>query len=557
MITRHDPGHRLSRRRFLGATAGFAGALALSGCLPGRDAAPGVRNGPRTGGQAVITIIHPNTLNPAISPVSTDLYNTPFFFNGLTRPGDDYTPLPDLAESWTVSEDNKRFVFSLREGVRFHDGEPFTADDVKFSWELYTHPENAPGRQLGNFFSRIVGAREYMAGDAPEIAGIKILDPYTVDVTLTDVYAPFLTIAAGQMIVPKHVWQDVPVSDLGAHPAARRPVGTGPFILESWAANDSIAMRAYEEYHFGRPYLDRIISLANADAADSFSLLMAGEIDVTGLYRGVPLDSYDELAADGRFEARPLPGLANMYAEFNLRVPHFQDLRVRKALSYALDRGAISDSLWRGRASHVNGPIHPAFWASKPDTTMFDNDPSRAAELFAEAGYRQGTDGILEKDGQKLGFTMQSIMFNYDVIVQDQWRRAGVDVEVERMDFPSFWGPLYLAGRTEVAALNLPFGLYLDPDFPLTGYFHSSLNRNEYHNPRVDSVIEEATATLDREERKHLYFELQELLAQDVPHLWLGVPDEVWGIAKGLVVPQKPVGYLTIRSARDWYREDL
>ncbi len=549
----------ISRRRLFRYGAAAAGGLWLAGCGP--IAPAGVRpaagtSGPSRGGQAVISITHPDTLNPAISPVSTTIYNTPFFYNGLTRPADDYQPLPDLAESWTVSPDGTEYVFTLRRDVKFHDGEPFTAEDVRFSWELYSHPENASGRQIGNFFSRIVGARDFTAGKAARIEGIEVTDPYTIGVRLTEVYAPFLTISAGQMILPKHIWADVPVKELGAHPASRAPVGTGPFVIDSWTANESIVMHAYEEHHAGRPYLDRIISVSVADQARGFDLLKAGEIDAMGLYAAVPIDSYEELRGDERFEARPLPGLANQYVEFNFRLPVFQDLRVRKAISYATDRRALRESLWRGQATHINGPIHPAFWAADPDTTTFDADPAKAADLFAEAGWRPGADGVLEKGGEKLRFSMQSIQTTYDVALQDQWKNAGIDVELQRMDFGSFWAPLYLAGKTEVAALNLPFGLYLDPDYPLTGYFHSSLNRNQYKSERVDSLIGEATATLDREERKELYSEFQETLAQDVPHLWLGIPDEIWGIRRGLVIPEKPVGYLTVRAAREWYREE-
>lgn len=539
-----------SRREALAlGGAGLAG-LWLAACAPS-----GAPSAPRTGGQAVVYFLHPDTLNPAISPVSTTIYNTPFFYNGLTRPADDYQPLPDLAESWTISPDGLVYTFKLRQGVKFHDGQAFTAEDVKFTWELISHPQNLPARQLAGFFSAVKGARDYTAGRAKEIEGVRVLDPHTLQVTLTEVYAPFLIISAGQMIMPKHVWRDVPVKELAAHPASSKPIGTGPFVMESWTRNESIVMKAYEDYHFGRPKLDRIVSLAVADQATGFNLLKAGQVNVQGLYAAMPIDNVDEARADLNLEVRPLPGLANMYAEFNLRNPLFQDVRVRQAISYATDRKALRESLWKGQAQHINGPIHPVFWAAKKDTTTYDGDLAKARQLLTEAGWRPGPDGILEKDGQKFRFKMQSIGRDYDVVLKEQWRRAGVDVEIQRMDFGSFWAPLYLAGKTEVAALNLPFGLYVDPDYPLGGYFDSRLNRNKYNNPKVDQLIRAATSTLDREQRRQRYYELQETLAQDVPHLWLGIPDEVWGITKGLVIPKKLTGYLTIRTAAEWYWE--
>jgi peptide/nickel transport system substrate-binding protein len=545
---------RATRRQFLGYGAALGG-LWLASCAGVAPQGGTSSGGPRRGGQAVIYIQHPDTLNPAISPVSTTIYNTPFFYNGLTRPGDDYQPQPDLAESWTVSPDGNVFTFKLRQGVKFHDGTPFTAEDVKFTWELISHPENVSARQIAGFFSRIVGAPDFTAGKASGIAGVKIVDPYTLEVTLTSVYAPFLTISAGQPILPKALWKDVPVKQLAAHPASRKPVGTGPFVLDTWTANESIVMHAYEEYHLGRANLDRVISLAVADQSTGFGLLKSGELDAMGLYAGVPIDNYEELKGDPNFEARPVPGLANMYTEFNLRNPLFQDVRVRKALSYATNREALRKDLWRGQAQHINSPIHPAFWAANPNTTTFDNDAAKSADLFAQAGWKRGSDGILERDGQKFRFKMQTIQRDYDVVLQQQWKAQGVEMQVERMDFGSFWAPLYLQGKTELAGLNLPFGLYLDPDYPLTGYFSSTLNRNKYKSDQIDKLIPAATATLDREQRKQRYFEFQETLAQDVPHLWLGVPNEIWGIRKGLVIPKKPTGYLTIRSIKDWYRE--
>ena len=137
---------RATRRQVLGYGAALGGLWVASCVSPATT--PGVSSGPRRGGQAVIYINHPDTLNPAISPVSTTIYNTPFFYSGLTRPADDYQPQPDLAESWTVSPDGKQFTFKLRSGVKFHDGQPLTADDVKFTWELISHPDNLVARQI-------------------------------------------------------------------------------------------------------------------------------------------------------------------------------------------------------------------------------------------------------------------------------------------------------------------------------------------------------------------------------------------------------------------------
>ena len=547
-----------SRRDFLklGAT-GLVGASILAACGPAAGPAPeeATVTGPKAGGQIVLSILHPQTLNPALLPVSTTIYTTPLFFNALTRPDDDMVPSPDLAESWDISSDSLTYTFHLRKGVKFQDGEPFTSADVKFTWETICHPDNATGRQICGFFSRVKGASAYTAGEAAEIEGITILDDYTIQVELEEVYAPFLSISAGQMIIPKHIWQDVPVAEMWGHPASRKPIGTGPFVVDSWTTNETIVAHAFEDYYEGRPWLDRIIlRFIATGTADVFGLLRAGEVNALGLYGALPIDNLEEAQNDPLVSVRPLQGFYNYYVEFNLANPLFQDVRVRQALSYAVDRQSLVDGLLLGQGTIHNSPVHPAFkWAVNPDTPLYNNDPEEAKRLLEEAGWTPGEDGILEKDGQRLSFTISTIQPNYPVLLQEQWRRIGVEAEIELMDFGSFWGPIYLAHKHEVAALNLPYGLYLDPDYPLGGYFHSSLNRNSYSNERGDELIRLATATLDQEKRAEYYYEFQQLIAEDVPHLWMGIPNEVWAFSQGLLIPEKPTGYLTIRSIKDWY----
>ena len=519
-------------------------------------------SGAKVGGTVVMSLNHPQSLNPILNPVSTTIFTSPLFFNGLTKPGNDMEPLPDLAESWDISADGLMYTFHLRKDVKWHDGQPFTAQDVRFSWEATCHPDNRTGAQICGFFSRVKGAPEYKAGDATEIAGLKILDDYTVQVEMTGVYAPFLTISAGQMILPNHLWKDVPVKEMSAHPASRGDgtIGTGPFLVRSWTANESIVLEANPDYYEGRPNLDRLTlrqtSQIPAEAAARVSQLKVGEIQVMGLYAALPSDNVSEIEADPNNQVRAVVGLANQYVEFNLRNPLFSDVRVRKAISYATNRQELWDGLWNGGVTFVNGPIHPAHaWAINPDTPLFDNDVDKALELFAEVGWTQGSDGILQKDGQKLTIPFQGCcgLSAYGPVLQQQWKRAGIDVQLESMDFGSFWGPIYLSRKHVIAGLNLPYGLYTDPEYPMGGYFTPGLNRSGWDNPRGKELIRLATSTLDQKERQKNYYELQVIMANDVPNLWLGIPDENWAFAKDLVITEKKTGYLTIRTAKDWY----
>ena len=143
----------------------------------------------RVGGTIVMSLNHPQSLNPILNPVSTTIFTSPLFFNGLTKPGDNMEPLPDLAKSWDVSADGLSYTFVLRDDVKWHDGQDFTSQDVRFSWEATCHPDNARGRQICGFFSRVNGARAYQAGEATGISGLSLPTAHTLQVEMTEVFA--------------------------------------------------------------------------------------------------------------------------------------------------------------------------------------------------------------------------------------------------------------------------------------------------------------------------------------------------------------------------------
>ncbi len=540
----------------------LAAALLLAACGSSEDpTATGPEpSSPKVGGTVVMSTAHPQSLNPILWAVSTSIYSPPLFYNGLTRPGDDMEPLPDLAESWDISADGLTYTFKLRNGVKWHDGQPFTAEDVKFTWESICHPDNRRARQLCSFFNQVKGTPEFTSGDASEVTGITIVDSSTIKVEMTEVYAPFLTLSAGQMIIPKHLWGDVPVSEFGAHPAARGDgtIGTGPFVVDSWTANESIIAHAYEDYHFGRPNLDQFVIRqgGRATASTSISQLKVGEINVMGLFGSVPVDNLGEIESDPNLVLRSVLGTSNMYVELNLASPFFQDVRTRKALSYATNRKELEEGLWLGNSTFINGPVHPVFgFAASPDIPLFDNDLEKAKQLFADAGWIQGSDGILQKDRQRFRFTMPTIQADYPPILQQQWKRVGVDMEINLMDFGS-WNPIYRSGEWDLVGSNRPMGLPVDADYYMPRY-HSSQCVNGCKNApnqfRTDELIRLSTASLNEQERQSSYYELQEVFANDVTILWLGIPADNWAFNKDLVIPEKKLGALMLRGAKDWY----
>jgi peptide/nickel transport system substrate-binding protein len=572
-----NPRRSLSRRAFLTSALGASGLMLLAACAPSAQpaptaapaakAAPDAKPEPQSGaspakpaeksagGQIVISNqSEPLTLNPAFTAVSTTIYFSQLLFDGLTRPDDDLRPIPSLAESWQVSPDSLNYTFKLRKGVKFHDGRELTSADVKFTWEAICHPVNKTGAQLYGFFSRIKGAEAYRGGTAPEITGIKTPDDSTVTVEMQSVYAPFLSISAFQSILPKHVYGAVPIEELEKHSTARAPVGTGPFKLAEWRNNEGITMAAHTDYWGGRPKIDRLIVKTVPDAATLPSLLRSGAVDVVGMFQGLPPIEYDSFVKDSGFKVQEMLGYSNRYIEFNLANPLFHDVRVRRALIHAIDREAIVKDVLLNHGQVVDTAIHPSSWAYTEPTTNYEYSPDKAKALLAEAGWTPGSDGILTKDGQRLSFEMSTFMTDYPIPVQEQWRQVGVDAKLNQMDFAAMWGPIYLARKHEAAGLHVIIGIYTDPDYPLGGYFSSTLNRNAYKNPKVDELIGKATATLDEGERKRLYAEFLEILSQDAPHVWVEMPNEIWAMNNKISLPDKKLGFLLFTNAKDWTR---
>jgi peptide/nickel transport system substrate-binding protein len=546
----------ISRRAFLqrAGVAGVVGAAALTAVQAGRS--PAARAAAQDqerqeGGTVIFTVGQEGShLVPPFSSFSTVITPTVPFFNGLTRPGKDLEPEPDLAESWEADAKGTKYTFTLRQGVTWHDGEPFTANDVKFTWELIAHPENLTAAQLYSFFSKIEGAEAYHAGEAEEITGITVVDDHTLEVALESPWAPFLTIGSNQYIVPRHILGEVEVGKILEHEYARAPIGTGPFTFVAWQAGDSIIGEAFDGYYAGRPAADQVVlRVAVLDDNTKITALRSGELNATTL----TLIGLDSLGDDPSVQIFQNPGRANQYLEFNLAKPLFADVKVRKALSYGVNRQAIVDAIYQGRATIYNSVFPYDWWATKKDTTLFDNDPDQARALLDEAGWVEGDDGIREKDGEPFSFTLVALDNGWPIVLQQQWKEIGVEMKIETVDFPTLSTQFYTTHVFDAVGMNVPYSLYTDPHYSLPGYFLSANNRNAYKNPKSDELIIAAASTNDQEERKRLYYEWQEVIAQDVPHLWIANPDEVSAYSAGLVVPDRPSSYLAWREVHDWY----
>ena len=312
-------------------------------------------------------------------------------FDGLTRFDDDtYQPKPDLAESWTVSKDGLEYVFKLRRGVVFHDGSPFTAHDVKWSWEVICHKDNPRIADVYvDHYVQIRGCREFHEGQAAGVDGIEVVDDHTLRVRLTEPYAPFLVSTAVTGILPRAKYASIPVKALLQHPLSRAPIGTGPFSYVDWKEGDRLVLKANPRYFLGKPKLDGLIIRFMPDPAARLIEFKNGTLHFA-FFSPVLTDDFNAAKADPRLVARAYAGVWNYFTAVDHTNPLFKDARVRQALTLAIDRRRVLDEQWGGYGVIANSPINPSLPAFDKKVAAPAYDPVKARGLLAEAGWRAG-----------------------------------------------------------------------------------------------------------------------------------------------------------------------
>ncbi len=441
-------------------------------------------------------------------------------FEGLTRTDPNFEPQPALALDWDVSDDYLTYTFYLDETAKFHDGEPVTAHDVKYTYEVFLHPDY-DGVRASNFIE-IEGAREYQDGEADEVAGINIIDDHTIEINMEQVHAPFLVQAAPFGIVPEHILGDHEVAELTELEFNyANPIGSGPFEFVEYADDEYTHLTAFEDYREGRPYLDDVI----IDYTDDQALIMQierGEIDFAP---EVQAEHFDRLTQMDNINIHKSVRNGFGYIGFNVdRMDEYtpvQETSVRQAIAYGVNREGFHEAVMQGLATKTNSPISQASWAYTDELRDYDFNPERAQEILEEDGWEMNDDGIYEKDGEPLEFTITAstdseFIDQMMALVQDNLTDIGMDVDIERMEFVTLTDQLD-AGALEAWFMGWSFGA--DPDPYSTWHSDGDWNRTGWSNERADELIEEARVTLDQTTRRQKYVEFQEIWNEDMPYL--------------------------------------
>ncbi len=454
-----------------------------------------------------------SNLIPILSSDSTSHEIASLVFNGLVKYDKDMKVVGDLAESWNISEDGLEITFHLRKGVRWHDGHPFTAEDVLFTYRLTIDPKTPTA----------------YAGDFLRVKDARVIDPYTFRVTYPEPFAPALT-SWSAAVLPRHLLEG---KDITRTPFARHPIGTGPYRFKEWQTGQKIVLVSNPDYFEGRPYIDGYIMRIIPDMATMFLELRAKGIDRMGL---TPLQ-YTRQTENNLFRKQynkyRYLSFSYTYLGYNLEHPLFQDRRVRQAISYAINKREIVEGVLLGLGREASGPFKPGTWPYNPDVRRYPYDPGKARGLLAEAGWMDSDgDGLLDRGGRPFAFEIitnqgNEVRAKCAEIIQRRLADIGITVKIRVIEWAAFINDFINKKRFDATILG--WTITLDPD--LYDVWHSSktdpgeLNFVSFKNEEVDDLLEKGRGTFDRQERKRCYDRIQEILAEEQPYAFLYVPD--------------------------------
>jgi oligopeptide transport system substrate-binding protein len=487
---------------------GIAAALLAGGDGDGGDeGGAGTPLPPKEAGELRLFGPDPLTLDPALANDAASARYIVEIFSGLATFDQDRNIVPDVAESWDISPEGTVYTFNLRRGVLFHDrSRQVTAADFKYSMERALDPDTLSTIALV-YLGDIVGAEEFARGDAQEVSGIKVLDDFTLEITI-DAPKPYFL---AKMTYPTSFVVKREQAEGNPRGWTRRPIGTGPFKLDEWRLAERIILVPNAQYYLDpKPSVSKVTFLLAGGS--SFTMYENDEVDITGI--GVDdiervRDASDPLNREFREER----SLDTFYIGFNVEKPPFDDVKVRQAFAMAIDKETMVRVVLRDLAVVAKGVLPPDMPGYNPGLEGLPFDLDQARQLLAESKYGTSLPQIiLLSSGQ--GATVGPIL---DAIIAMWQENLGVTVNVEQEELGLFLGDLD-AGNFQIFDLGW-IADYIDPQNFLEIKFYSknigSTNETQYDNPRVDDLLEQAQTEQDQEERYRLYQEAERIIVED------------------------------------------
>ncbi len=496
--------------------------LLLAGCGHGEQEHPGGKPAgaetPRRGGQVVTAwIAEPAGINvyttPAAQP-TTELINA--VFTPLVQEQPDFTEhpptfAPELAKSYEWSADHKDLTFHLREDAVWSDGVPLTADDVRWTWQAQTDPAVA----WDNSFEK------------REIKDVEVVDPHTVRFHFNRAYAKQMADANEGVILPKHAWSQLPFAKWreSADWFKQHGVFSGPFVIASWTPQQEVVLQRNERYFLkDRPYLDRVVMRITPDPGTALVQLLNGEVDFMAQ---VPPSDAPRIKADPHLDLKVYWSNLYVFIAWNNADPLFADRDVRRALTLAIDRQAIVDTILGPYGRVCVSPIITSIWAHDRTLKPLPYDPAEARRILESKGWKDSDgDGVLDRGGKPFAFELPTNAGNQQradaaVMIQEQLKKVGIRATPRVMEFNT------LVAQSNAGAIPaMILGLSLDTSLDLTGNFHShsipgpgreGSNFERYANPDLDRLIDQVAAEPDILKARPALEQIQQILYRDQP----------------------------------------
>ncbi len=517
-MAHHKTPNTMSRRGalMLMGAAGTAGLLAPN--LLGKPAFAATPPETPTGRIIVGLSQEPTNFNPLMVKIEVDDGVHFSMFDALFRVMPDGEIVPNLAAevpsqaNGGISEDGLEWRVTLRDDVTWHDGAPFTAEDVKYTLELIVNPDFRSWRTAGHSLVRVV----------------TVVSPTEITWRMDKPFSPYLSFLTETFIVPKHILGAEADPNTAAFNQA--PVGTGAFKWDNRIAGDHISLVANPDYFGEGPYIEQLIFKYIPDVTVLYTQFKSGDVDLLGRMYITP-DNYAEAQtlAGKVIKLEPATSVETIY--LNMERPVFKELAVREAVYAAIDKASIIDALYYGLPDSVETFMPRTSAYLHPDLPKHEFSLERANQLLDEAGWVPGSDGIREKDGVRLSFVNSTTSGNHlreqlQQFVQQTLREAGIEMTIENYPAAVIWGEFWTQSQFDSVVVGITYLIGSDPD--VTNRFHSGAiiaqggrgsNNAQYKNARVDELLDEGSASFDPERRREIYLEVQELIRADLPFL--------------------------------------
>lgn len=485
-------------------------------------------------------LAEPMCLISALSSDSASHTVADKIFVSLLKYNKDIELVPEAAESFEILDGGKLFKFKIRQDIRWFDGKPLTAEDVEFTYKMMIAPDTPTA----------------YAGDYLNVKEFKLTGKYSFEVRYDEVFARSL-ISWANHILPKHLLEN---EDLNTTKYRRNPVGAGPYKLKEWVPGRRLILEANEDYFEGRPYIDELVYRVIPDLSTQFLELKSGTLDSMGLTPQQYLFQTKGGNWEKEFQKFKYLSFSYAYLAFNMESKFFKDVRVRRAINYAVDKDELVKGVLLGLGYPAMGPYKPGTWVYNNKLKPYGYHPEKAKELLKEAGWIDSDgDGFLDRDGVPFSFNIitnqgNSLRIKAATIIQNRLKGVGIDVKIRTVEWAAFLKEFINKGRFDATILG--WNITQDPD--IYSVWHSSkavpggLNFIKYKNAELDELLVKGRTTIDQSERKVIYDRVQDIMHEEQPYCFLFVQMALpiyKNRIKGLKVAPAGLGY----NANSWW----